>query len=437
MSKIEYENNNFSSVESAQLLDEVKNLKEDGYRFCHICADKNEDGFELIYSFEREDRIINLKTDIALDEEVSSITFVYWTAFGPEFDLVKNFGIKFKYVATDYVDEFYQVEEMSLSAEAIRREIELLAESKDYRQMMYAAERLPGTCSFGNSLGYCMAVEKAAGIKIPERAEYLRVVFQELSRIQSHMMWLASLAEHIGFEGLSMKCWALRENILNIFEKISGNRIMLSICKVGGMKKDVSTEMLNIIVNILSDMKRKTADIVDVFVKDSSVNSRLAGIGTLDRKTAEAFCVGPVARASGAYVDARNDAEMSVYKKLEFMPVLGEDGDCMARCKVRIAEIFQSMELVEKVVAMIPEGSVSAEVESLNEGEASVRIEQPEGQAFYYVKTAGQESLKRLSVRLPEDINMPAFVRVMQNCELADVPLLALTMEPCLNDMKW
>lgn len=436
MNKIEY-NNNFSSVESTQLLDEVKKLREDGYRFCHVCADKNEDGFELIYSFERDDKIVNLKTDIASDEEMSSITFVYWTAFGSEFDLVKNFGIKFKYVATDYVDEFYKVEEMSLSAEAIRREIELLAESKDYRQMMYAVERMPGTCSFGHSLGYCMAVEKASGIKIPERAEYLRVIFQELSRIQSHLMWLALVAEHIGFETLSMECWLLRENILNIFEKISGNRIMLSICKVGGIKKDVTPEMLNIIVDILAGMKKKTADTADIFVKDISVGSRLAGIGTLDRKTAESFCVGPVARASGAYVDARNDDEMSVYKKLEFLPILSEDGDCMARCKVRIAEIFQSMELVEKAVEQIPDGCISAEIESLDEGEASVRIEQPEGQAFYYVKISDQEYLKKLSVRLPEDINMPAFVRVMQNCELADMPLLALTMEPCLNDMKW
>lgn len=437
MSNLNENRNNFKIIEASCLLDEAKSLRSRGYRFSHAFADQVEDGFELVYSFDNEEHLINLKVTIKEDEEVHSITFIYWTAFSVELDMAREYGIGFKYVDSKYISEFYRTEKLSMVSETIREDVELMTEEKDIYQMMYAVERLSGTCGFGNSLGYCMAAEKALSLKVPERAEYLRTMIQELSRIQSHLFWMAALSEYIGFDNMSMEYWKLRERIIDIFDNISGNRIMLSLCRVGGLKKDIEKEELEKIFEAMEELMAEEKKLADIFMEDGFVKRRLKGIGPIEEKVAEEFCVGPVARASGLYIDARTDEDARIYRELNFEPIIAKGGDCYGRCSVRLGEIVQSVELVRAIIENMPEGDIYTSVETFESGEGAVRIEQPEGQAYYYVKSSDSEFLKRFSMRTPGDVNLPALVKAMDDCEPADVPVLALTVEPGMKNLEW
>lgn len=131
----------FLSIEACDLLDEVKTLKEDGWRFCQACADRLDDGIEIIYTFENTAKLLNLKMVVAEEQTVDSITFVFWTAFDAELDIARDCGVKFKHVAEEHLHEFYDVADISYSAERIHGDMEALTEQRDYRQMVYVAER--------------------------------------------------------------------------------------------------------------------------------------------------------------------------------------------------------------------------------------------------------------------------------------------------------
>ena len=337
-------------------------------------------------------------------------------------------------VHIDLVVEDETVIEAIPSIGFIHRGLEKLVETRDYNQMAYVIERICGICSFGHGWGYCAAVEGAMKVEVPERAEYLRTILEELSRLHSHLLWLGLLADGFGFESLFMHCWRIRETILDILEKTTGGRVIFSICKVGGMRKDIDNDTLNEIVDIINGLKGEIEEITRVFIEDTSVKNRMCGVGVLSKEDAEELCaVGPVARGSGIVQDMRMTEGHGVYDKLDFKPVIEEAGDCYARCKVRIGEIFQSIDLITKAVAMIPDGPVSVSVKGNVDGEFITRIEQPRGEAFYYAKGAGSKFLKRMRVRTPTNMNIPALVKTLQGCDLADVPILILTIDPCIS----
>lgn len=337
-------------------------------------------------------------------------------------------------VHLDLVVEDETVVEAIPSIGFIHRGLEKLVETKDYNQMVYVIERICGICSFGHGWGACASIEGAMSVKIPERAEFLRTILHELSRMHSHLLWLGLLADAFGFESLFMHCWRIRETVLDILEKATGGRVIFSICKVGGMRRDISDEELKEIVEILDELKAEIKEITDVFIEDDSVKNRMCGVGILSKEDAEELCaVGPVARGSGVVQDLRLTNSHGVYDQLDFEPVIETDGDCYARCKVRIGEIFQSIELVEKAIEKIPEGPVSVDVKGNVQGEYITRLEQPRGEAFYYAKGAGSKFLKRMRVRTPTNMNIPALVKTLQGCDLADVPILILTIDPCIS----
>ena len=181
-------------------------------------------------------------------------------------------------------------------------------------------------------------------------------------------------------------------------------------------------------------IKAEIKEITDVFIEDDSVKNRMCGVGVLTKEDAVELCaVGPVARGSGVDQDMRMTDNFGVYKELDFEPVLEEAGDCYARCKVRIGEIFQSIELIKKAVDKIPEGPVDVPVKGNVEGEYMVRLEQPRGEAYYYAKGAGTKFLQRMRVRTPTNMNIPALVKILQGCDLADVPMMVLTIDPCIS----
>ena len=256
-------------------------------------------------------------------------------------------------VHLDLVIEDEKVVEAIPSIGFIHRGLEKLVEKKEYTEMVYVIERICGICSFGHGWGYCGAVENAMGIQIPERAEAMRTIWHELSRLHSHLLWLGLLADGFGFDSLFMHCWRIRETILDIFEETTGGRVIFSVCKVGGIRKDVDNEYLKGVVEKLHAIEDDIRSLTTVFMNDTSVKNRLCGVGVLSKEEAMDLCtVGPMARASGLDLDLRNGTPS--YQRLGFEPVVRTEGDCYARCAVRIGEIFQSIELIEKAVERCP-----------------------------------------------------------------------------------
>ncbi len=316
----------------------------------------------------------------------------------------------------------------------IHRGLEKLVDHNDFQTMSYVMERVCGICSFGHSWGYAAAVEGLMEIDVPDRAEYLRTIFHELSRIHSHLLWLGLLADAMGFESLFMNCWRLRESILDIFEKTTGGRVILSFTKIGGQFRDVPKESISEIEATLKSMRKELQTIMSVFLDDASVRNRMCGVGLLSRKEiSELGAVGPVARGSGVNNDVRC-LDIGRYKELGFKPIMETTGDCYSRCKVRMMEVFQSIDLILGAIGMIPEGPISTSFKGNPPiGDFIFRLEQPRGEAFYYVKGNGTKNLDRARVRTPTNANIPAMVKVLQGCDLNDVTMIVMTIDPCIS----
>ncbi|MDR1571093.1 MAG: nickel-dependent hydrogenase large subunit, partial [Clostridiales Family XIII bacterium] len=164
-------------------------------------------------------------------------------------------------VHLDLVIEDERVVEAIPSIGYIHRGLEKLVEKREFTEMVYVIERVCGICSFGHGWGYCKSVEGNMGIEVPERAEFLRVIWHELSRIHSHLLWLGLLADGFGFESLFMHSWRLRETVLDIFERTTGGRVIFSVCKLGGVRKDVENSELAGITGILEGMRAELKEL--------------------------------------------------------------------------------------------------------------------------------------------------------------------------------
>src|ERR1035437_5355305 len=268
----------------------------------------------------------------------------------------------------------------------IHRGLEKLVEKKDFVEMVYVAERICGICSFMHGMGYCEAVEHTMGIEVPERAKYLRTIWSEMSRIHSHLLWLGLLADAFGFESLFMESWRMREKILDMFEYSTGGRVIFSVNKIGGQRKDMPDDMIADFVGILDGMEKELKSLSYTFLNDYAVKSRLEGVGFLTKQQASALgAVGPFMRASGIALDTRKTG-YAAYSHLEFEPIVSSVGDSYARTDIRVREIFQSIDLIRQAAAKIPAGDVATPFKGNPTGEYLMRVEQPRGEAIYYVK---------------------------------------------------
>ncbi|GHV05837.1 NADH dehydrogenase [Clostridia bacterium] len=316
----------------------------------------------------------------------------------------------------------------------VHRGLEKLAEKRDFQEYVYVAERICGICSFMHGMGYCMAVENIMGLKVPDRAEFLRVIWSELSRIHSHLLWLGLMADAVGYESLFQHSWRMREQILDLFDMTTGGRVIFSVCKVGGVRKDVSAEKIAKILDVLHGMERELRSLTDVFNTDKSLYSRLAGVGTLSAADAEMLgAVGPMARASGIKTDCRTQG-YSAYSYVKFDIPTEREGDSLARVKVRVRELYESIKIIEQCAELIPnDETIAVPVKGFPTGEWFARLEQPRGEVLYYAKGNGTKFLSRVRVRTPTFANLPALVHMLKGVDLADVPVLILTIDPCIS----
>lgn len=318
----------------------------------------------------------------------------------------------------------------------IHRGLEKLVETRDIHQYIYVAERICGICAFGHSMGYAETVERLMNVEVPKRAEYLRVIMHELSRIHSHLLWMGLAADAFGYESLFMHTWRLRERVLDIFEAVAGGRVILSYTLLGGVTNDIDEPMLAHIKDVLAGMKREYGEICNAFLKDSSVKNRTVGVGALSQAEAiEYGIVGPFARASNVNNDVRCIGQGAYGDLSSFEPILDTDGDCYARVKVRALEVLQSIDIINELIDKIPSGSILNPVKGAPEAgsEASGILEQPRGEVYYYCSGNGTKYLERMRIRTPTSQNIAGMTMALKGCDLADVNMIVLSIDPCIS----
>ena len=225
----------------------------------------------------------------------------------------------------------------------------------------------------------------------------------------------------------------MREKVLDAFELTTGGRCIFSVNKVGGVLKDIDEDMLKVILDVVAGIEKELKEIKKTFLFDYTVESRLRGLGVLTKEQAHDLgAAGPFARASGVKMDMRTTG-YAAYADLDMEIITSEVGDCFARCEVRINEIFQAIDLIRQAIAKIPAGEIAVAVKGNPNGEYFMRLEQPRGEAVYFSKANGTKFLERMRVRTPTFANLPGMLETLKGAEVADVPLLILTIDPCIS----
>jgi len=333
----------------------------------------------------------------------------------------------------DLVLEDERVVDVIPSIGYIHRGFEKLVEKREFTEYVYIAERTCGICSFIHGMTYCQGIEKIMNIEVPERAVFLRTVWSEYSRMHSHLLWLGLFADSFGFENLFMNAWRIRERVLDVMEQTTGGRVIQGACKIGGVRRDISGEKLDEMKKGLDGIEKEIEGLTTVFLRDDSVRHRTKDVGVLSKEDAYHLgAVGPTARASGVDIDLRKTG-YAAYGKLKLETITESGGDCYARCVVRSRELFTSMDIIRQAIGKIPEGPIDVKVTGTPNGEYFTRAEQPRGELVHYIKGNGTKFLVRSRIRTPTLTNIPPLIRMLQGCELADVPVIVLSIDPCIS----
>lgn len=315
----------------------------------------------------------------------------------------------------------------------VHRGLERLIELRDFHQMVYVVERVCGICTFMHALAYCQGLETLMNVTVPPRARYLRVIWSELQRLHSHHLWLGLLADALGYESLFMEAWRLREQIMDITEATAGSRVIISTCQIGGVRRDIGPELQGEIRRTLDKVEAELRTLEPTFRNDATIRARTVGKAVLSRETAiEYGASGPMLRASGVPQDLRVTG-YAAYGELDFEPITETAGDNYARISVRLRDIHQSIALIRQALDKLPDGDIAVPVKGNPDGEIVSRVEQPRGEVLYYLKANGTKNLERLRIRTPTFANLVPTLLLLPGLNLADVPALMLSMDPCIS----
>jgi ech hydrogenase subunit E len=313
------------------------------------------------------------------------------------------------------------------------RAIELLAQRRNYIQDLVLVERVCGICSDVHTMTLAMAAEALLGLQIPDRARYIRVIMAELERLHSHLLWAGIAAEDIGFQTMFMTIFALRERVMDVLEAISGNRVHYGMNCIGGVSRDLDDQAM--ILSAVAEVRRVLErEIVPIFTDNPTIRSRTAGVGVLRREDVLTYgVVGPLARASGISFDVRSDMPYAAYTDLDFQVVIASAGDVLARITVRALEMLESVRLIELALRRLPGGPVClpGTFTTVPPGEITARTEAPRGELIYYLEADGSDTPKRVRIRTPTFVNLPAIEAMCIGQQLADLPLIQASVDPC------
>jgi NADH-quinone oxidoreductase subunit D/NADH-quinone oxidoreductase subunit C/D len=310
----------------------------------------------------------------------------------------------------------------------LHRNHEKIGERNTYIMNMPFTDRLDYLTSLSNNFGYALAVESLMGIKPPERAEYLRVMMAELTRISNHVWAIGFLLNDLGAFFTPM-LYALeeRELILDIFEAVTGSRMMCNYFRFGGVARDLPDGILEKTRELVYERLPRKVDELDAFLTQNEIiRNRCEGVGVLPPETAIAYsAVGPVLRASGVPYDIRRADPYGIYDRFEFDVAVRYHGDIYDRYLVRIDEIRESNRILQQVLRDIPEGPIQEGKPQYQvrvpAGEAYGRVEGPKGELGYYVVSNGKPNPWRYHVRAPSFINLTVLEEMCINNKIADV----------------
>jgi len=322
----------------------------------------------------------------------------------------------------------------------LHRGIEKLAEQRTYTGFIPLTDRLDYVASMSNNLAYCLAVEKLAGIKIPERAEYLRVIMTELQRMASHLIAVGSFLNDCGaYFTPFLYMFREREKIVDLFEMVSGQRLTYNYMRIGGVSQDIPEEFLPALDKFLKRMPRFIDEIDRLLKENEILLARAKGVGILTKEKAiNCSAGGPVLRASGVKWDLRKADPYSIYDRFEFDIPTGSAGDCYDRYRVRVEEMRQSLRIIEQAVKQLPEGPIRAEVPQLVRppiGEAYARVESPKGELGFYLVSDNSIAPYRCYIRPPSLINLTALREMVRGWKVADIILIFGSIDICLGEV--
>ncbi|MGO9019164.1 MAG: nickel-dependent hydrogenase large subunit [Syntrophobacteraceae bacterium] len=314
------------------------------------------------------------------------------------------------------------------------RGIEKACELNEYAKNIYLCERVCGICSYQHSATVVEAMERLWPLELTPRIDYLRTIWSEMARTHSHLLWLGLLADAFGFESMFMQFWRIREKVLDLLEQTTGHRVIQSVNIVGGVRRNIDEQQKRMIVNVLADVRKESKSLIKALIGDYTVKKRTVGIGIITKEQAVSLgCVGPTLRASGVSEDVRL-TKYHAYGELNFEPIVESEGDCYARAAVRARELIQAIDLQLEALSKLPEGEIAVKVKgNPPANEAVMRTEAPRGELFYYAKGNGTRKLERMKIRTPTFANLPAVLVLLPGCQLADVPVNVLSIDPCIS----
>jgi membrane-bound hydrogenase subunit alpha len=341
-----------------------------------------------------------------------------------------------------------RIVDVDVSLGHVHRAIEWTGMQRNPIQILYLAERICGICSYCHPMAFSLAVERIAGIDVPDRANYLRVIHAELERICSHVLWAGVAAHEIGFDSVLFLTWQIREEALDLTEFLTGNRVTKAITMIGGVRRDITPDMLPRIKKSLNYLKDNFEKLRKVYLEDKTFKMRSQGCGILTKENALKLCAcGPTTRASGVKKDVRLDQPYFAFGDLDFDYVTpdvltGEvNGDVYDRIIVRLLEVRQSIELIEQCIERMPEGEIVSEPKIAKllaelkkaKGEAIGRMEAPRGEVFHYVKLNENEHPYSWKVRAPTYSNILPWIPMLKGEQIADIPIVAASTDPCMS----
>jgi NADH-quinone oxidoreductase subunit D len=326
----------------------------------------------------------------------------------------------------------------------LHRCFEKIAESLNYNQVVPYTDRLDYLSAMNNALAYCLAVEKLAGIEVPKRAAYLRIIMAELNRIASHLVAFACYGLDLGAWTAFLYGFREREDILAILERTSGARLLYHYPRIGGVARDISADTVQEIRKFINTMRTAWPEYNDLLSNNAIFIKRTANVGVVTREQAIAYgLTGPCLRGSGVNYDLRKAHPYSCYEDFKFDIPIGQGlhgtcGDCWDRYWVRMVEILESLKIIEQALGGLPEGAFNAKVPrtlKLPAGETYVSCENPRGELGYYIISDGKPQAMRVKVRPPSFCNLSITNTVCRNVLLADIVAIIGSIDIVLGEI--
>lgn len=316
------------------------------------------------------------------------------------------------------------------------RGIEKLATQRNAIQTLVLVERVCGICSHSHAFTYAMCVESINGIEVPKRGQYIRVITAELERLHSHLLWAGIACHIIGHDSMFMHIWDVRETVMDLLEKLTGNRVNYAMVTIGGARRDIDDDLRREIIADCKKMKTALDAITEMLVSDKTIAMRTKDVGVLPYADAVRMgAVGPHARASGVKIDVRKDAPYSSYDDFEFDIPTMESGDVYARVVVRALECYESIKIIRQALDLLPEGPINLgnKLVKIQEGQAVCRYEAPRGQLSHMVVGSGAFENHRVSIHVPSYKNTPTIPFMLKNNTVSDAGLIIASIDPCFS----